>query len=120
MFSYNSLQICFFILAHCAIGCQNGGTCVKHDICQCLSGFTGRHCEIDIDECKEQKPCDQICYNTPGSYNCQCKEDFLLQKDGQTCRKEGMITFLTFDIVILTYNLTFDASTINICTKTLS
>lgn len=49
----------------------------------------GRYCEADINECKEQKPCDQICHNTFGSYYCQCKEDFILLSDGQSCRKES-------------------------------
>ncbi|KAJ8940814.1 hypothetical protein NQ314_010572, partial [Rhamnusium bicolor] len=74
---------------HCTRGCENGGTCVRHEVCRCLKGYTGRYCEQDVDECKEEKPCDQICYNTPGSYNCQCKEDFFLQSDGQSCRKES-------------------------------
>ncbi|KAJ8915799.1 hypothetical protein NQ315_004611, partial [Exocentrus adspersus] len=74
---------------HCARGCENGGTCVRHEVCRCTKGFTGRYCEQDVDECKEEKPCDHICYNTPGSYRCQCKEDFILQKDGQSCRKDG-------------------------------
>ncbi|XP_056630991.1 epidermal growth factor-like protein 8 [Diorhabda sublineata] len=73
---------------YCTNGCENGGTCIRHELCLCTRGFTGKRCEIDIDECREQKPCDQICYNTPGSYNCQCKEDFILQTDGQSCRKE--------------------------------
>ncbi|XP_072398904.1 uncharacterized protein slow isoform X2 [Diabrotica undecimpunctata] len=73
---------------YCSKGCENGGSCTKHEFCTCPKGFAGRRCEIDIDECKEQKPCDQICYNTLGSFTCQCKEDFVLQKDGQTCRKE--------------------------------
>ncbi|CAG9856045.1 unnamed protein product [Phyllotreta striolata] len=75
-------------IPRCSRACENGGECVQHETCRCPAGFEGRFCERDVDECREQKPCDQICYNTPGSYTCQCKEDFALQKDGQTCRKE--------------------------------
>ncbi|XP_018335402.1 epidermal growth factor-like protein 8 [Agrilus planipennis] len=73
----------------CSQLCQNGGTCVKPDLCLCPKGFNGRFCEIDVDECKEQKPCDQICHNTPGSFQCQCRENFTLLADGQSCRKDA-------------------------------
>ncbi|KAK9681356.1 Calcium-binding EGF domain [Popillia japonica] len=70
----------------CSAPCQNGGTCTKPDICVCTEGFTGRFCELDVDECKEYKPCDQICENTRGSFKCDCRESFTLQSDGQSCR----------------------------------
>lgn len=73
----------------CATPCENGGNCVKPDTCLCAKGFKGKHCETDIDECKEEKPCDQICRNTPGSFKCDCREFFNLANDGQTCRREG-------------------------------
>lgn len=74
--------------------CQNGGKCVKPDTCLCPKGFTGDFCEFDKNECVEEKPCDQICYNTVGSFTCQCRENFTLLPDGQSCKKEGelMIT----------------------------
>ncbi|KAJ3663672.1 hypothetical protein Zmor_007903 [Zophobas morio] len=72
----------------CTPPCINGGTCSPTERCICPPGYTGKQCETDVDECK-QKPCDHICYNTPGSFKCQCKEDFQLQDDGQTCRKEN-------------------------------
>ncbi|XP_068910670.1 epidermal growth factor-like protein 8 isoform X5 [Tenebrio molitor] len=72
----------------CAAPCLNGGVCTPPTICICPPGYSGPRCEQDVDECKKFKPCDQICYNTPGSYKCECKENFSLQKDGQSCRKE--------------------------------
>ncbi|XP_044269892.1 multiple epidermal growth factor-like domains protein 10 isoform X3 [Tribolium madens] len=76
------------IQTDCSLPCKNGGTCKTKSVCICPPGFTGKLCDKDVDECK-QKPCDQICYNTPGSYRCECKESFVLQRDGQTCRKEN-------------------------------
>ncbi|XP_048578445.1 sushi, nidogen and EGF-like domain-containing protein 1 isoform X3 [Nematostella vectensis] len=41
--------------------------------CVCEQGYTGKHCETDIDECKN-KPCQNggICKNLPGKYECAC------------------------------------------------
>uniref|UniRef100_A0A182FDB0 EGF-like domain-containing protein n=3 Tax=Anopheles albimanus TaxID=7167 RepID=A0A182FDB0_ANOAL len=71
----------------CRTACRNGGQCVAPDRCSCPKGFTGAHCEQDVNECREFKPCDQTCYNTEGSYYCTCRDGFMLQSDRQTCRK---------------------------------
>lgn len=73
--------------AICKHPCKNGGKCVKPDTCSCPSGFSGRYCELDINECQEEKPCDQACYNTLGSYYCKCRDGFQLMGDKQSCRK---------------------------------
>lgn len=86
----------------CNAPCQNGGTCVRPDACQCPTGYKGRYCEIDIDECREEKPCDQICRNVPGGYKCDCRETFILQPDGQSCRKEG-----NYFIFVFPYSFSF-------------
>ncbi|XP_031355686.1 epidermal growth factor-like protein 8 [Photinus pyralis] len=72
----------------CVSKCQNGGTCVKPNTCSCPSGFKGQYCEEDVDECADNKPCDQICHNTMGGFKCECRESFILLGDGQSCRKE--------------------------------
>lgn len=55
--------------------CQNGGTCYKgidSDTCDCEQGFTGIHCETDVDECQLAIPvCGPlICKNSFGGYTC--------------------------------------------------
>ncbi|CAK9805144.1 Epidermal growth factor-like protein 7 [Anthophora plagiata] len=71
----------------CPSPCSNGGICTSPGRCTCPKGFTGNQCQIDIDECVTEKPCDQLCRNLPGTYECHCKLGFQLQKDGQSCRK---------------------------------
>ena len=36
---------------------------------------------IDIDECADSRPCDGICRNTIGAYECLCAEGFQLDSD---------------------------------------
>ena len=41
---------------------------------------------LDIDECAvDNGSCDQICINKPGSFECQCKDGYVLADDGKTC-----------------------------------
>ncbi|XP_076665417.1 epidermal growth factor-like protein slowdown [Andrena cerasifolii] len=71
----------------CPAPCLNGGMCTSPGRCTCPKGFTGSQCQTDVDECVTEKPCDQLCRNLPGTYECQCRPGFQLQKDGQSCRK---------------------------------
>lgn len=47
-------------------------------VCTCMTGWEGRDCDVDVDECKRgTKKCDdtelQVCVNTPGSVHCECR-----------------------------------------------
>ena len=41
---------------------------------------------IDINECEDNHGCSQIYNNQIGSFNCECREGFLLQADGKQCQ----------------------------------
>jgi len=41
---------------------------------------------IDINECDDNNGgCEQICTNTDGSFQCDCRSGFTLNNDGMTC-----------------------------------
>ncbi|KAJ8920527.1 hypothetical protein NQ315_005396, partial [Exocentrus adspersus] len=59
--------------------CQNGGVCkdgISRYDCDCNgTGYTGLLCEMDINECNENKMAcgrDGTCENMPGTYRCIC------------------------------------------------
>ena len=43
----------------------------------------------DIDECDiKEDICEHNCINTEGSFNCSCREGYLLSTDGRNCTGE--------------------------------
>uniref|UniRef100_A0A8C2GT15 Sushi, nidogen and EGF-like domains 1 n=1 Tax=Cyprinus carpio TaxID=7962 RepID=A0A8C2GT15_CYPCA len=69
--------------------CQNGGCCIDDCItgnpsftCSCLAGFTGRRCQIEVDECSSY-PCQNggTCVDKINHFICLCPVGFI----GTTC-----------------------------------
>lgn len=55
--------------------CRNDGICDHSDVpeCKCMPGYTGRYCEIDINECASA-PCQNngTCTDLIADYKCDC------------------------------------------------
>lgn len=91
-------------------GGRTAASCRRHfyrDQCiaTCPSGYSGATasmtCRLDgtwgpigqvtacqqINECSGSHSCDQICVDTPGSYNCTCRSGFTLADNGFTCNQ---------------------------------
>ncbi|KAM8787743.1 sushi, nidogen and EGF-like domain-containing protein 1 [Rhynchonycteris naso] len=69
--------------------CLNGGKCIDDCVtgnpsytCSCLSGFTGRRCHLDVNECASH-PCQNggTCTHGINSFSCRCPAGF----GGPTC-----------------------------------
>ena len=65
--------------------CMNGGTCVDFPggyRCDCVPGYTDKHCQTDIDECASQ-PCRNgaTCHDLVNKYQCTCVHGY----DGINC-----------------------------------
>ncbi|XP_075889185.1 nephronectin [Nelusetta ayraudi] len=73
----------------CKTPCANG-KCVGPEKCLCSSGYKGRLCNEDVNECGFLvRPCSQRCMNTHGSYRCYCEPGYTLAADGYTCSGEA-------------------------------
>jgi len=60
--------------------CQNGATCIDGNVdytCNCMPGYTGRNCTVDIDECQFGF-CQNnaTCNHTINNYTCHCLPGF--------------------------------------------
>ena len=71
-----------------AIECKNGGLKVNghHEfVCVCPSGFTGKQCEVNINEC-DSSPCFNggTCIDRAQGYKCECRKGYF----GLNCELE--------------------------------
>eukprot|EP01049_Picozoa_sp_SAG25_P015766 SAG25_NODE_3333_length_1125_cov_1.813840_1_plen_294_part_10 len=72
--------------------CRNGATCfegVHQYRCDCVTGWIGEHCEMEIDPCSRQEddcdPSHAVCAHTgPGTHSCTCHYGW--NGTGQICQ----------------------------------
>ncbi|XP_068721036.1 fibropellin-3-like isoform X1 [Montipora capricornis] len=76
------LKCCKMNVDECRISypCKNGGRCLDMKgsyICICKSGYKGKNCKTDINECSNN-PCKNgaTCVNLKESYRCDCKSGY--------------------------------------------
>uniref|UniRef100_A0AAR2JH80 EGF like repeats and discoidin domains 3 n=1 Tax=Pygocentrus nattereri TaxID=42514 RepID=A0AAR2JH80_PYGNA len=71
--------------------CHNRGVCEDGEgfvgyLCKCPSGFSGVHCQHNINEC-ENKPCKNggICTDLTANYSCECSGEYMGRKCQYRC-----------------------------------
>lgn len=92
---------------HVHSSCFNGGTCtdkINGYSCTCRPGFTGSHCQYEVNECDSQ-PClnGGICQDALDSFRCSCPRGFF----GNRCQVpphphiSNFCIFMYVDVYIL-------------------
>ena len=52
--------------------------------CKCQAGFSGPHCDVNIDECSSNPCINGKCVDGVNRYDCECNEGYW----GTSCEKE--------------------------------
>ena len=55
--------------------CANGGTCTPNKdelFCECVPGFTGTYCDVDINNCAPNPCVHGNCTDLTHDYSCTC------------------------------------------------
>ena len=66
--------------------CANGGTCTPMEplnfTCQCVVGFTGLMCEVNINDCVSATcPTNSMCLDGNNTFECMCLPGFEMVDD---------------------------------------
>lgn len=75
--------------------CEHAGKCLNtlgSFECQCLQGYTGPRCEIDVNECISN-PCqnDATCLDQIGEFQCICMPGMsYATSDHGACQEQGV------------------------------
>uniref|UniRef100_A0A672R8D4 Protein crumbs homolog 1-like n=1 Tax=Sinocyclocheilus grahami TaxID=75366 RepID=A0A672R8D4_SINGR len=83
--------------------CFNGGNCSDTNMmCDCLPGFSGHWCELDLDECRSN-PClnGGYCQNMVNKFQCVCVMTFA----GKTCEVDNVSSDLLLSISLVSVAL---------------
>ena len=72
------------------LSCLDGAECISDVGCPCPNEYLTFDSKcIDIDECAaDNGPCQQVCTNTPGSYQCSCFPGYFHNNTNKTCEGE--------------------------------
>ena len=82
--SRDTLVTDFFAQVETRSAKSNGTVCIR--MYACVHNYIS-YIRADVDECNtEMDICSQVCLNNPGSFMCGCREGFLLDTDGKSCR----------------------------------
>lgn len=68
----------------------------------------------DVNECDEE-PCTHGCFNTYGSFMCNCDEGFELAADGTSCIGEASCSRLLFLFLTVSFNLVLRQGNLFMC-----